>query len=1242
MNTNDSSNNATDSPLLGRGKASKDQQPKELQPTLFIGLGGTGMEVLLRIRRRILHAAWGKERNVRLGSMNEFPVAEFIHFDLDQGAVLESSRAADTDPLVDLVKLPPQDRLVSKLDLVPYLGSDDSILSHEHIASWFPLTRDKVKDFSSLEDGAGQVRGFSRLYFYDSYRSVRDTIQAKLSSLKNNLTHDESLRRLGLTVESGVRVYVVASVAGGTGSGSFLDMGWLARHLARQEFSTSSHSVQLCLFTPRGYTMDNKQRPEANGYAAFMELESCMRKMSDYVGQWAATEDRPTLADEPYNEVYILESGNMAGDSLGGIDDVYEMVADTLFENFSSQEFANLKRMIAVNKVQHKILPYIPNMPHGFKDMKLTYHMGYSSFGQSILETEYAQMQERDDQQCMADMLQVFFGINSEGGMAIKATDKDRDDFIKSRLGIVDEVVNAFPDFGSNKPRECSAFTDYSLARDMLMDGANLVEAIQKRVKDAIETIECSSDDVSELGRLALEKIEQLERDVIQNVNASANTSEHRIARRKSIVVSELKPKIREMLYKYLDDRDKGGLAFVLSLVEMVKTRFVEIAEQLRGNEKRYAAIRDAVNNQMLAERRAELLKATKWTASLKKIIDRDKADRVFEHLRKDIGDYLSYHLRSVAARNAAETLAELSTYIGGATGRDDPQGNPIYAGLLEEFYSGRRNVLELCNELLKTKNTIADSIDKTHAGYIVVPVEYAGPNTTRRADLRPEAEAALQADYDASSRKIFPLLKTPEGRTAILTRLRQKAAELRTRGQVPVEEQEDPLFEALFAMDPVPRKAILVPFLRRAMPWIDTNFSEVDLDKFGDRFTCIIGVHDKQKWETHLLKEFEEYVPKEAKMRPGSIQFLSTGRPGRAVCYCEFSGFPLTVLRGLVNWRQSYRSEKSLPLHTHIDDTRFVHPMPPTAEELKGTAQDFRLFMLGVMLRKVVRSTELVQPPGLYRMEYAQADWRILGNERKFRRDRISTYRGKLEEVVNDTLSVLDPCQLFALSLLAKYYANQTYEPQLVLVNLEEVPKPGFAHDTAKRLAEELAEMARGRAQALGINEEQLALLELQTSDKLANWGGSWLDKNKCFDVWSEIIPDSYLDAFEWERKAPAVSGGLDRCKRRVLLNFVKPGWLQELVGPVGGCGSGRGGGIKSLPLNGPWWFGIGGVEDGPFEDEAVRQMVAQGKVDAGTMAWREGLADWESAGKMEELAHLFRKGPPPLAKKGPPPLKK
>lgn len=91
----------------------------EVVPTLFIALGGTGAQVLWRIRRRILNSLWGggAGQPIRLDSLTDFPFAEFLQIDLNANEVTQSGTAAKADILGDKVRFTEEERLVKKLDL---------------------------------------------------------------------------------------------------------------------------------------------------------------------------------------------------------------------------------------------------------------------------------------------------------------------------------------------------------------------------------------------------------------------------------------------------------------------------------------------------------------------------------------------------------------------------------------------------------------------------------------------------------------------------------------------------------------------------------------------------------------------------------------------------------------------------------------------------------------------------------------------------------------------------------------------------------------------------------------------------------------------------------------------------------------------------------------------------------------------------------------------------------------------
>ncbi|MET0859378.1 MAG: tubulin-like doman-containing protein, partial [Telluria sp.] len=241
----------------------------DLRPTLFIGAGGTGMEVMMRIRRRIMSEVWNRHNPTRVESIAEFPVARFLHFDLDNHAIIDEGKSLRTDPWYELVKLSDEERLVEPLDLPQYHESDDSLARFPLIENWMPLRPKKLRSLGiDPSKGAGQIRALARLYLFDKYPKLRGRIKGALNVLSSNAGNErkETYQRLGLQVDtSKFRIVVIASCAGGTGAGSAIDLGWISKAIARQE--VSDNQVDLVMFMPSGFAKANKERTEANAYA---------------------------------------------------------------------------------------------------------------------------------------------------------------------------------------------------------------------------------------------------------------------------------------------------------------------------------------------------------------------------------------------------------------------------------------------------------------------------------------------------------------------------------------------------------------------------------------------------------------------------------------------------------------------------------------------------------------------------------------------------------------------------------------------------------------------------------------------------------------------------------------------------------------------------------------------------------------------------------------------------------------
>ena len=1245
------------SQTIAPGAPLKREASIDLRPTLFIGVGGTGMEVLMRVRRRILNHLWGSEgARSRVESLSDFPVAQFIQFDLDAGAVIDSGRAQADDLQYESVKFTEEDKVVGSFDLDKYSRDDDALEKYPNVKEWLPLTPKKIRELKIDPDkGAGQIRAISRLYFFDQYAKVRDKIRLKLKNLKSGLSHERQLKQLGLNMESSrFRIVVVASVAGGTGSGAFLDVGLIARWLAKTE--VGSADVELMLFLPTGYSGANKDRTEANGYAALMELESAMLGNEGYVGRWDAY-DQPTLPREPYSEVYLIDSGNLAQQHTKDINDVYHMAADALFEDFASGDFARRKRSVAVNQAQHKNYPYDALVPKNrFADMKLSLSKRYSAMGQAVLDTRQESRRDERAHRWAAEMLKAFFGVGSSDTGSNRATDKQRDDFMSAQMGLRATPFSDFPEFSDKKielKRSSGEFTDYFVVEDLLQDKNGMLLAnVEQRVNDRIDAIRTGFER-SEWSTQVREAIKQLERDAVRDQDSTADTTEDRVAKRRREVLERIKVTMRNQLYAYLDNKDYGGLEYVLSLVEQIKDRLeaagTGLVAALSLNAERYREIKEAVRSAEI-ERLLDNLQQTK--GGFLRGSSEKQAAMVMDQLRTEIANGIKFHLRAKAADEAALLMTELSSWLGRKTGVDT-QGRALWSGQVGEFQAGRESVVAMLEQLQRANAILKQDLLKEHPTLISIDAadrEVPMPGAQQMREWADEAFKDL-----GGSKALFPMLAESAQRSIILSKVTRMAERQLTKAtSFEVNEgNTDPLAEALEQMSAGARQGVFRKLLACAMPWVDANLSG-DFTVKADQYKCFIGVANADGFKARFGSELEACVPTQAGITSAQLSIVETGVLGRAVCYCELSGLPMTVLRGLEGWRTSYRKEtEKSPIHTHIDSTQFSHPIAPTTDEINRLAEDFKQFLYAVMLGILTRSTQRIVPAGQYQFAVARGDTRRIGNERSFRQNGLPlAYREAIIERIQERLAEFEGSQMAVLAALCEYYESAVYTPILMSDSSgTELIRKGFASALASEAKLEVQERARRK----GVSERELQKI---THQLLAD-----------MKPWTLPIGDSDADAYDWEVREPG-EDGLPRLKFFINPAIFESGALAALLHPA--AASTPVAPIATLapvataampfampmaqpplvvsmppPLGGlppplpmvehQYHLGINSQQFGPYTAQQIGQMFVAGQIALpGTKVWRNGMGDWVELGLFPELAPLLQMarpaGPPPL----------
>ncbi len=1173
----------------------------DLRPTLFIGAGGTGMEVMMRIRRRILSAVWNRHHPTRVESIGDFPVARFLHFDLDSNAVIDEGKSQRTDPWYELVRLSDEERLVEPLDLPQYHESDDSLARFPLIENWMPLRPKKLRSLGiDPSKGAGQIRALARLYLFDKYPKLRGRIKGALNFLSSNagIERKENYQRLGLQVDtSKFRIVVIASAAGGTGAGSAIDLGWLSKAIARQEVSDSQ--VDLVLFMPSGYAKANKERTEANAYATLMELETAMRDMNARV-HWMEP-DSIAGTGTPFDDVYFVDTANLANKATLDVKDVYQMVADTLFEDFASADFANRKRSVAVNQQQHKLGPYNPKVPEArFGDMRLSYSRVYSAFGQSVLDTQQSLAEDIRAYELAGLMVKAFFGlVSTDGTAARRAGDQERDSFMREQMDMAERPFDEFPDFRKGTV-DVTAFPEYALTNTLLLDrdGRSLLERVESKVQLEMDRI-MASYEIPLWREKVAELLPNLERDAIREAGATAETSEDRIKRHTGELLGRLKTRVRDRLYALLDDRKQGGLEFVLSLLEQVKARLLQrdLANAER-NGRRYRDIRDALRTRQVEESLNNLSQA-----SGRMFGKEAQAREVMNHLKRDIADYLRFHLLAVSAGQSIEVMRGMSAWLGDPQSTDQ-HGQAQWSGIAGEFQEGRRQVQAMLAAADQRISQLRADARQEHATYIKLAADTTPPPVRLTGDVSAWSEEVL-LEFGGSAR-LFPQLGDERLRSELLLKLFRRAQLQLSSQELEQPEPVDPLLERLGALTPQERQRIFGEWIRSAMPWVNARFS-AEFTPAADQFKCFIGVGDVGAWRK-MEAELRAAVPT-GYFHGDLVSIVNTGFTGRAVCYIELSGYPMTVLRGLPTWRASYQIENpKIPTHLHFDATRFRHPISPSMDELNRLADDYEWYLQAIALGVIRRKADLgdreasFQPRGqyLFEVEPGSGEWLQIGNEYAIRSNGLpSYYREQVIAAVQARLAGMGPHQLALLAALMRHYQLRVYEPRLEVDETgAQLPSPSLPNITARRLYDQWIRRAANADPGLSPSQIETALSGIAQ--------------------WTETVPGSAGDAYSWEVERPV--------DKRVIL----PDYLasDDRAAEV----LQRKARAPSMPapagLNRYKLF-LQGAQRGPYTQDELAQMAARGEIEAGTrvwdMRWNPKLDKWSTVGALPELAPLL-----------------
>lgn len=320
-------------------------------PMLVIGLGGTGIDALLRLKYQVNRRfklpvdPLSKKRKEKPDNI------EFIAFETNEHDRNKKYKGIGLDPVTEFV-------LLSN----PEIGG---VLQNRSILE--PYITDWLSPELTITDGisgASGVRQAGRLLLFTKITQVVQTIEKKIKMLTEGTNKK-------------LTVFLLSGLSGGTGSGCFLDISYIVRGILERDFGSGGvDKVNMLgyLFTP-DVNLSNKSLSShtrdyimKNGYAALKELDYWMNadeRMERFKQQYGNVLNVQSPMP-PFNLCHLISATNLEGKALENAYDYCMNVTAENITNFMASEEKRSGEEFAIHDYISNIRTNINQMPKAY------------------------------------------------------------------------------------------------------------------------------------------------------------------------------------------------------------------------------------------------------------------------------------------------------------------------------------------------------------------------------------------------------------------------------------------------------------------------------------------------------------------------------------------------------------------------------------------------------------------------------------------------------------------------------------------------------------------------------------------------------------------------------------------------------------------------------------------------------------------------------------------------------------
>lgn len=277
-------------------------------PTLLVGLGGTGSKIVAKVSEMIPEE---QRRNISCvifdTDANDIPVIKEEHPEI---RVVQTS---------------------ARMTVGEYLEED-----HYARDTWFPVN--PPLDRKVLSEGAGQVRSISRLGFESALRI--GGMQPLHDAIQDLFKVDQK------RADQALRVTIVSSLAGGTGSGLIVPVAMYIRRYLEDNFHQNANISRGFFILPEVFygaiPADQRNNLKSNAYASLRELDAFLMKGNKTLSEEyrdsvklelpvAGTDRHEEYDVSPYDFCFLFDAQNANGEKLNSLEQYMDHAANILY-----------------------------------------------------------------------------------------------------------------------------------------------------------------------------------------------------------------------------------------------------------------------------------------------------------------------------------------------------------------------------------------------------------------------------------------------------------------------------------------------------------------------------------------------------------------------------------------------------------------------------------------------------------------------------------------------------------------------------------------------------------------------------------------------------------------------------------------------------------------------------------------------------------------------------------------------